>query len=84
MRASLIANATAAFGETQQDARVSMTKDEVREEHIRAMARLDEDQVRAFKRINRAFREARFTNGSVKDAMERVYEEEASERTGIG
>ena len=60
---------------------MSITKDEVRQEHIRAMARLDEDQVRAIKRINRAFREARFTNHSVKDAMERVFEKEADERT---
>ena len=61
-----------------------MTRDEVREEHIRAMARLDEDQVRAFRRINRAFREARFTNRSVKEAMELVYEAEALERSGSG
>ena len=45
------------------------------------MARMDEDQVRALKRINRAFREARFTNKSVKDVMEQVYEEEARERS---
>ncbi len=58
-----------------------MTKDEVEAEHIRALARLDEDQVRALKRINRAFREARFTNKTVKDAMAVVYEEEARERS---
>ena len=58
-----------------------MTKEDVRAEHIRALTRLDEDQVRALKRINRAFREARFTNKSVKDTMEQVYEEEARERS---
>ena len=59
-----------------------MTKDEVRTEHIQAIARLDEDQVRALKRISRAFREARFNNRSVKEIMELVYEEEARERSG--
>ena len=58
-----------------------MTKEEVHEEHVRALARLDEEQVRALKRINRAFEEASFTNGSVKDAMQLVYEKEAKERS---
>ncbi len=61
-----------------------MTKDEVRLEHVNALARLDEDQVRALKRINRAFREARFTNTTVKEVMEIVFEEEAHERSGAG
>ena len=59
-----------------------MTKDEVRLEHVNALARLDEDQVRAIKRINRAFREARFTNTTVREVMETVFEEEAQERSG--
>ena len=59
-----------------------MTKDEVHAEHVHALARLDEDQVRALKRINRAFRESRFTNKSVKDAMDGVFEQEAKERSG--
>ena len=59
-----------------------MTKDEVRLEHVNALARMDEDQVRALKRINRAFREARFTNATVKEVMEIVFEEEAQERSG--
>ncbi len=59
-----------------------MTKDEVRLEHVNALARMDEDQVRALKRINRAFREARFTNTTVKQVMEIVFEEEAQERSG--
>ncbi len=59
-----------------------MTKDEVRLEHVNALARMDEDQVRALKRINRAFREARFTNTTVKEVMETVFEEEAKERSG--
>ena len=58
-----------------------MTKDDVRLEHVNALARLDEDQVRAMKRINRAFREARFTNTSVREVMEVVFEEEAKERS---
>ncbi len=59
-----------------------MTKDDVRLEHVNALARMDEDQVRAIKRINRAFREARFTNTTVKEVMETVFEEEAQERSG--
>ena len=59
-----------------------MTKDEVRLEHVNALARMDEDQVRAIKRINRAFREARFTNTTVKEVMEIVFAEEAQERSG--
>ncbi len=58
-----------------------MTKDDVRLEHVNALARMDEDQVRAIRRINRAFREARFTNTSVKEVMEVVFEEEAQERS---
>ena len=58
-----------------------MTKDEVRLEHVNALARMDEDQVRALKRIGRAFREARFTNTTVKQVMELVFEEEAQERS---
>ncbi len=58
-----------------------MTKEDVRAEHIRALARLDEDQVRAMKRINRAYRESHFTNTTVKEVMETVFEEEASERS---
>ena len=58
-----------------------MTKEDVRAEHIRALASLDEDQVRALKRISRAFREARFANNSVKEVMELVFEEEANERS---
>ena len=58
-----------------------MTKDEVRLEHVNALARMDEDQVRALTRINRAFREARFTNTTVKEVMEIVFEEEAQERS---
>ncbi len=58
-----------------------MTREDVRAEHIRALARLDDDQVRALKRINRAFRESRFTNTTVKEVMEVVFEEEAAERS---
>ena len=58
-----------------------MTRDEVRLEHVNALARMDEDQVRALKRINRAFREARFTNTTVKEVMEIVFQEEAQERS---
>ena len=61
-----------------------MTKEEVRAEHIRAMARLDEDQVQALKRINSAFQNSRFTNESVKEAMEKIFEEEARHRSGEG
>lgn len=59
-----------------------MTKEEVRLEHVNALARMDEDQVRAIKRINRAFRESHFTNTTVKEVMETVFEEEANERSG--
>ena len=58
-----------------------MTKDEVRREHVNALARMDEDQIRALKRINRAFREGRFTNTSFKEVLEIVFEEEAQERS---
>ena len=58
-----------------------MTKDDVRLEHVNALARMDEDQVRAMKRINRAFREARFTNTTVREVLEIVFEEEAQERS---
>jgi hypothetical protein len=60
---------------------MSMTKDDVRREHEDALARMDEAQLRALARINRAFRESRFGNRSAKDAMESVYEEEAKERS---
>jgi hypothetical protein len=61
-----------------------MTRDEVRAEHLRAMARLDPEQVEALKRINCAFRNSRFTNQSVKEAMETIFEEEARHRSGDG
>jgi hypothetical protein len=57
-----------------------VTKDDVRKEHEDALVRMDEHQLRAIARINRAFRESRFGNRSAKDAMEDVYEEEARER----
>ena len=63
---------------------MTMTKEDVRAEHIRALARLDEDQVRALKRINRAFREAHFTNTTIREVMETVFEEEARERSDGG
>ena len=59
-----------------------MTKEEVRLEHVNALARMDEDQVRAMRRISRAFRESHFTNTTVKEVMETVFEEEAQERSG--
>ena len=61
-----------------------MTKDQVRAEHIRAMARMDEEQVQALKRINCAFRNARFTNRTVKDALDDIFGEEAQHRAGEG
>ena len=60
---------------------MTTTKEDIRAEHVLALARLDEDQVRALKRINRAFRESHFTNTTVKEVMETVFEEEASERS---
>ena len=58
-----------------------MTKDEVAAEHLHALGRMDEDQVRAIKRIARAHRESSFSNRSVKETMELVFEEEAIERS---
>ncbi len=58
-----------------------MTKEDVRSEHVHALARMDEAQIRAMKRINRAFRESRFTNTTVREVMEIVFEEEAQERS---
>ena len=58
-----------------------MTKDEVRREHFAAMARMDEAQVRAVKRINRAFREARFGNCSARDMLDVLFEREAKARS---
>jgi hypothetical protein len=61
-----------------------MTKDEVRAEHLRALGRLDAEQVQALKRINCAFRNSRFTNESVRDAMDKLFEDEARHRSGEG
>ena len=61
-----------------------MTKDEVRAEHMAAMSRLDEEQMRALKRINRAFRESRFGNCSAKDMLEVMFEREAAARSEEG
>lgn len=61
-----------------------MTKDDVRVEHLRAMGRLDGEQVDALKRINCAFRNSRFTNRTVKEALEDIFEEEARHRAGEG
>jgi hypothetical protein len=58
-----------------------MSKDDVQREHEDALARMDEAQLRALARINRAFRESRFANCSAKDAMGQVFEEEAKERS---
>lgn len=60
---------------------MTMTKEDVRAEHILALARLDEDQVRAIKRISRAFREAHFTNTTIREVMELVFQKEAQERS---
>ena len=59
-----------------------MTKDQVRSEHIHAMARLDAEQVEALKRINCAFRNTRFTNTTVKEALDEIFEQEARHRSG--
>ena len=61
-----------------------MNKDEVRAEHLRAMARLDEEQIQALKRINAAFRNTRFGNTSLKEAMNAIFEAEARHRSGEG
>lgn len=58
-----------------------MSKDDVRREHEDALARMDDAQLRALARINRAFRESRFGNQSAKDAMGQVFEKEAQERS---
>ena len=58
-----------------------MTKDEVRTEHLAAMARMDEGQVLALKRINRALRESRLGNCSAKDRLEVMFEQEAQARS---
>ena len=58
-----------------------MTRDDVRREHEDALLRMDEAQLRALARINRAFRESRFGDRSAKEAMEQVYSEEAKERS---
>jgi hypothetical protein len=61
-----------------------MTKDDVRAEHLRAMARLDAEQVAALKRINCAFRNSRFDNRTVKEALDDLFAEEAQHRSGEG
>ncbi len=57
-----------------------VTKDDVRAEHEAAMASLTVSQRLALKRVSRSFQEARFSNGSAKEMMEQVFEEEASQR----
>ena len=61
-----------------------MTKDEFRSEHLHALARLDSEQVEALKRINCAFQNSRFTNTTVRDAMDEIFEKEAQHRSGEG
>lgn len=63
---------------------MAITKDDVRREHEAAMARLDEHQLRALKRINQAFLKSRFANAAAKDMMDMVFEEEAKARSGEG
>ena len=58
-----------------------MTKEEVRAEHFEALARMDEAQVRALKRLSGAFREACFGNCSAKDMLEVLFEREALARS---
>lgn len=60
---------------------MQLTAEDVRQEHEEALARMDEDQLRALARINRAFRESRFGNCSAREAMERVFHREAEERS---
>ena len=61
-----------------------MTKDEVRAEHVRALARLDDQQLLALKRINAAFRNSTFANTAMKDALQEIFEQEALHRSGEG
>ena len=59
---------------------MAIDKDQVRAEHEAAISSLTPEQIKAFKRINRSYRESRFRNCSAADMLETVFEEEAAER----
>ena len=60
---------------------MAIDKEHIRAEHEAAMSSLTPDQVQAFKRISRSYRESLFRNCSAKDMLETVFEEEAAERS---
>jgi hypothetical protein len=57
-----------------------VTSQDIEAEHVLALSTLTPEQARALVRLNRAFRESHLGNCSAKEALARVYEEEAAER----